>query len=518
MKTLLLPGPGQDQQRALEILAALEEQLPQDPELMKFRSLQILEESTPQSFKNARGKLENVIKLEPTAVDAHLLLIGIVMQEGEYETARDYAIRAIGSNPDNLPLLLARGRAELELGNIQMAVELANLVLQKDPTNTGALGVLLDSAIRSGNNSLIEDATALARLMLEEDPNKIEVRDVIVTKAVESKDHNLLEEARTLIESALGSNPTDEKLLISRARVLVAMELPQDAIPELEAYCQTKEGSSSVAAIVTLADLYRLSGDMNQARQKIEQAERVDPDNQVVIHARFVWLVAQNRFEELAGISSAYLSAKEQNPTTLVRAASVLAALDSMTLKKEGLKLYEHAVTLSPTSKNARLGLAFSLYQTGNTEGAEKIYQELLVQYPNDEQILNDLAWILQEHYQRYTDALELANRALGIAPDNLYVLDTRGTILSNIADRLTDARNDFEKLVELSLPDTRQQATALLKLGRICVKLNDLVQAEKHLKNALEIDRKLDVFTTEERSEITRILQRSGVQAVDSK
>ncbi len=187
-----------------------------------------------------------------------------------------------------------------------------------------------------------------------------------------------------------------------------------------------------------------------------------------------------------------------------------------MTLKKEGLKLFEHAVTLSPTSKNARLGLASTLYQTGNAERAEKIYRELLGQYPNEIQILNDLAWILQEHYHRYAAALELANRALSLAPNDLYVLDTRGTILLNLANRLADARNDFKKLVELSHPDTRQQAKALLQLGRICAKLNDLVQAKQHLQNALEIDRKIDVFTPDERSEITRIVQRSGIQTVN--
>ncbi|MFX0197134.1 MAG: tetratricopeptide repeat protein [Candidatus Hodarchaeota archaeon] len=479
MKTLFLRAQAQDQQRALEILATLEERLPQDPELMSLRAMQMLEESAPQSLKAAREKLENVIKLEPTAVDTHLVLIGIMMQEGEYETARDYAIRALGSNPDNLALLLARGRAELALENTRMAGQLAHLVLQRDPNNT-------------------------------------EARDVLVAAALHSKNRDLLEEARMLIESVTGSDPTDEKLLLSRVRVLVAMGLPQIAIPEMEAYCQTKEGSSSVDAIVTLADLYRISGDMDQAKQMIEQAERVNPNNQVVIHARFVWLVAQNQYEELAGISSAYLSAEEQNPMTLVRAASVLAALDSMTLKEEGLRLFEHAVTLSPTSKNARLGLAFTLYQTGNTERAERIYKELLEQYPNDIQILNDLAWILQENYHRYAAALELADRGLSLAPNDLHLLDTRGTILSNMADRLADARKDFERLVELSPSDTRQQAKALLQLGRICAKLDDLVQAKQHLQNALEIDRKIDVFTPEERSEIARILQRSGMQAVN--
>ena len=108
---------------------------------------------------------------------------------------------------------------------------------------------------------------------------------------------------------------------------------------------------------------------------------------------------------------------------------------------------------------------------------------------------------------------LGLANRGLSLSPNELHLLDTRGTILSNLADRLDDARNDFERLVELSPSDTRQRARALLQMGRICAKLNDPVQAEQHLNNALEIDRKLDVFTADERSEITRIIQRSEMQ-----
>jgi tetratricopeptide (TPR) repeat protein len=510
MKTLLVRAQAQDKQRALEILATLEERLPQDPELMKFRALQMLEESSPQSFKTARAMLENVVKLEPTAVDAHLVLIRIAMQRGEYETARDYAIRAVGSNPDNLSLLSARGTAEAAMGNTQMATELARMVLAKDPNNAEAVGVLVDAWLSSEDRSLalLEEATKLARVMLARDPNNTGGRDIIVAKALKSKDGALLEKARTLIESALGSNPTDEKLLLSRAHVLASLGQPQAAIPELEAYCQTKEGSSSIVAIITLADLYRLAGDTDQAEQRIEQAKRLDPNNQAVVHARCVLLVSQKRFEELVGISSAYLSAKEQDPATLVMAGWILAASDSMALKKEGLKLFEHAATLSPTSTDARVGLASTLYQTGDAERAKTIYQGLLEQYPNNIQILNDLAWILQEHYHRYAEALTLANKGLSLASDDLHLLDTRGTILSNMTDRLDDARTDFATLVELSPPDTPRKAKALLQLGRICAKLNDFAEAKRHLQDALEIDRKIGVFTTNERSEITRIIQ----------
>ena len=110
------------------------------------------------------------------------------MQIGEYASARDYAIQALGANPNNPSLLSARGRAELALGNIQMATELAHLVLQKDPNNTDA-------------------------------------RDVLVEAALTSDNEDLLREARTLIESAINKNPADEKLLISWAHVMTSLKL-----------------------------------------------------------------------------------------------------------------------------------------------------------------------------------------------------------------------------------------------------------------------------------------------------
>ena len=113
----------------------------------------------------------------------------------------------------------------------------------------------------------------------------------------------------------------------------------------------------------------------------------------------------------------------------------------------------------------------------------------------NDARALNDLAWILQEHDQHYDAALELANKGLSVAAGDSHLvnnlMDTRGTILANLPQRLADAKNDFQKLVDVSPDDTREKAKALLQLGRVCARLNDLAQAKQHLQKALEIDRK---------------------------
>lgn len=147
-----------------------------------------------------------------------------------------------------------------------------------------------------------------------------------------------------------------------------------------------------------------------------------------------------------------------------------------------------------------------TLYQTGDVEGAKKVYQELLKQNPNDIRVLNDLAWILQEKDRQYDAALELANRGLSLAPKDQHLLDTRGTILANMPNRLADARTEFERLLELAPSDSQRQAKTLLQLGQVCARLNDVAGAKQYVTRALEIDRKINVFTEAQRSEIARI------------
>ena len=76
------------------------------------------------------------------------------------------------------------------------------------------------------------------------------------------------------------------------------------------------------------------------------------------------------------------------------------------------------------------------------------------------------------------------------------------------LPDRQAEARRDFSRLVELSPDDSPRKAKSLLQLGRLCAKDKDLAQARQHLLDARAIDRRIDVFTQDERTEITKILE----------
>ncbi|MDI9432744.1 MAG: tetratricopeptide repeat protein [Planctomycetota bacterium] len=471
MRLLFIRAEPEDRAKAVRLLTELEEQLPQDAELATLRALQMLEDPTLQATRAAREKLEVAVRLDPTAVNSQMALIGLAMREGEFRAACDYAIRALEANPENAALLTARARAELAAGYVPMAIQLARSVLQTDP-------------------------------------NDAEARSVFVNAAMGSDDQRLLEEARTQLESALRREPGNEALLLSRSRLLVAMNQPKAAIPELRAYVLSEPGSGRIVPLLTLADLYRLAGDPQQAEPWIERAEQSAPKNQAVVHARFLWRLSLERWEELEGISAAYIAAEEQNPTTVLRAAEALISRDSMALRKEGVKLCEHAAALLPGSMQVRLMLASSLYQVGDVERAEQIYRELLKDNPNEVTALNGLAWIVQERHQGFAEALELANRGVRLAPDDLPLLDTRATILAQMEGRLGDARRDLERLLKLSASDPRRQARTLVKLGRVCVELNAIDLARQHLERAREIDRSANVLTPEERLEVSEIVQ----------
>jgi tetratricopeptide (TPR) repeat protein len=480
MQALFARDEGDDLEVAVKILVTLESEFPRDPELMGLRAVLLLQEATPQSRIAARAKLEEAVKVESSAVNAHRMLIGLLFEDGDYEAARTCAIRALGANPNNSVLLAAAGRAELLLQNNQIAVQMARRAMAEDPNSPDARYFLVEAALKSG-------------------------------------DRTLLDEVETRI-GPVGSGHVDERMLLSRVSVLVDMNRAQTAIPGLEAYCGSEQGAGSVTAIVTLGDLYRLTGDFERAWLKMGQAEQIDPNSQEIIRARVLLLIAQNRLEELATFSATLL-AGDQALDTLITAARALIESESTRVRDEGLTLFEHLVEVAPSSVNAQLGLVSALCRTGNLERSKEVCQALLDQYPGRVEVLNDLAWLLQEHHRDYTTALDLVNRGLGLPLNNatrMHLLDTRGVILVNM-NRLVDARSDFESVVELANADTEIRASALLQLGRICVKLDNLVQARDYLESASEIDRKTAVFSDAERSEIEDLRRKSEHQAAET-
>ena len=99
MQLLLVRAGPEDQPRAMMLRDKLEERLPQDVELLILRAKRMLQEPSSQPFDAITRKLENAVRLEAGAVDAHLALIAIAMRQADYRAACNYAVQALVSNP-----------------------------------------------------------------------------------------------------------------------------------------------------------------------------------------------------------------------------------------------------------------------------------------------------------------------------------------------------------------------------------------------------------------------------------
>jgi cellulose synthase operon protein C len=469
---LLQRGTEGDQARATEILTELERALPGDTELMMLRAQCLLQSMTPESVSAARQKLENAVRRDPVAVPAYLMLVDIALHERRFQEANNLVMLGLGCNPDNPTLLLAWARVKMALGHSAVAADLALRVLRQDIKNTAAFALGLEASTKDNNISCLKEMLGFFYTGIEHDLK-------------------------------------NSDLWIARARILAALSRTAEAILELEAYCQVEQGSEDISALTVLADLYQRTGDLQKSNEHIQRAEQLAPRHQAVVHARLMWLIAQNRLEELLQISSTYIGTEEEKLARVLSAARALMMLDVEACKAEAVKLFRHARSLAPMSSDACLGLASSLCRTGDPRGAIRIYEEWLDRQPNNPRALNDLAWILQEQFQRYDEALELINSALDIEPADVYLLDTRGMILMKLEGRLEEARRDFEKIQRLTGAGQPGQASNLLKLGRVCFKLNDFGQARQHLERALALDQGLKLLTQEQDQEIAGMLGR---------
>ncbi len=348
----------------------------------------------------------------------------------------------------------------------------------------------------------------LAKGVLKDEPDNTDALEVLVRSATTTRDANALEEAQTIVDGALRKRPENERLQVLMTRVLAARDLKDAAATRLDAYIQTPAGRSSTTAVLALATLYRTQGEIVKAGQMIDRAAELAPASTAVLRERLLWLGAQKKFDDIVAQTTVYRTRQDRDTDVMLTAASILTASSAAPAHlKEAAALYDQVIADFPQRMDARIGRAQVAYRAGDLDQAERIYRGVLESDSKNVQVLNDLAWILADARHDYKAALDLADKGVALAPDNIYLRDTRGVILMNLPNRLKDARTDFQKQVDLAANPPRR-AKALVQLGRVCAKLGDLAQAKIVCGEALKIDAEAGVLSPQERAEMNQILQ----------
>jgi tetratricopeptide (TPR) repeat protein len=193
-------------------------------------------------------------------------------------------------------------------------------------------------------------------------------------------------------------------------------------------------------------------------------------------------------------------------------AAQTLARTGPDRHVQTALSIYEALTARSPGMAEAHLGMASLLYEQGRAEQAIASYRKVLEIEPDHFQALNNLAWTLAEAHPHepllLAQALELATRAVELAPKDPNARDTRAYILSRMPDRLTEARKEYQACIDLSPPDSRMRAQAVFSLLQICRSLKDDEGVRRCADEARRIERaNPDAVTDAQRAELSQLV-----------
>ncbi len=470
---LLARDTPENRTEATALLDELEQDSPRDIRLRLVRARLYFLAGTPESAAQGRALLEQIITLSPGTLAAHQMLVTHAMQQGRVEQAYEWVLRGLARNPENPELLMTRARVELTRGDTAATCDVMQQVVRMRPADVEAHILLVEAAVADGDQRRQE--AALAR-----------------------------------VELACVEMPAVEALHVARSRILISLKQLEAARDRLSAFVAEYPEDVGSAAWVALAEVHARLADATAAQECLARGAERSPQAAELLRARITGLGIEGNSTAILVLTEGTLPDPPFDLQTKLTAATYLARALDDSARARAAQILRGVLEGAELPEPVRLSVLGLLYTAGEVSEAEALFREALAADPQNPRILNDLAWILQEGRQVYAEALELANRGLEAAPDDLHLLDTRGVVLSKLPGRLAEARADFERRVELiaaQQPRSAVHAEALVRLGRTCLELGDRARGQGYLREALAIDLERRVFSAAERLELAALL-----------
>lgn len=453
--------------RGQRMVDDLLKQVPNDGSLLLVKAQVLLENADPASRQAAVAALERVVIIEPRNVRAHLLLIDLARGAGDSILAGKRIIRALGANPGDNDVLLAKAVLEADAKNLVVARDIAEKIIAQDPKYVPALSLLVGLTLRGGDIASAERYNA----------------------------------------QVLTVSPGNETARLEQAAILMAKGQPAEAVACVEAYRKTEAGGNSVNCHLSLARLHLQAKRFEDAGRAIDDAQRLAPVGSAVLVARLEWLAAQNRYDDLAGLAAAPPAGTPDIPAYRELAATMLASTGDAKQLKAAVNLCRMVTQSEPQRMSAYLKHGQFAYVAGDLSEAERAYRKALELAPENQQVLNDLAWILGTSVGKPEEAIRLAGKGVSMYPTDPHLRDTRAAILIRLG-RLDEARTDLEQCLNLTQEIPATRVSALRQIGQVLAKQGQADQARQRYAEALKIDRDNRVLSEADRAEIRKAIQ----------
>lgn len=443
-----------------------------------------------EAFRDNRidEALERALKLHeryPERIDPINLMAACYLGSGRWDLARIELEKVLRLQPNEPSAMRNLAKVELQAGNLDRVRELLRALVAALPGDEEAALLLAETEILTGNQSA---ATTVLEQVVASNAAALTARARLAATWLEAgQAARALELTRGLTNAQLQAQPA---LLEMRGK---AEMLSGDAGAARSTFEQwARIAPDSAPARFHFGNSLAMDGNVTRARAELEQAVKLDSKflparvGLVKMHvqegelARARQALTQLRDEfgersEVLGIEGWFalgtgdFATAEQRFRTLMQHGSsdlelvtlLSRALWAQSKHDEVLELMQGWLRDRPDDTLMHLQIAEAYMALGRDADARASYEAVLALSPEHVPALNNLAWLHRR--DNPGQALQYAQRAHQLAPENPHVLDTLGMLLFQQGE-FTRAHRFVSEAAERAPADAQIQ----LHLGRI--------------------------------------------------
>lgn len=369
---LLIGEPGEGKPgEGIKDLRALSEKNPGDL-FLKFLLARGLAES--HDFAEARTRLQEIVKLRPQFLEAHLMLADIAFKQNDMIETLQQAEAALEVDPQNLRARMLRGSSLLGQGNLDEAEAVLASLARQVPQSVEVQLKLAQVSLKRRNYA--EAEAAFNKILLAHPSEWRAVAGLVETDLAQNRSEHALEWLDAELTHSHGA-PAVRYLLASTALRSGKYDLAIDNFREL-----ADQTPNSADALIDLADVYRLKGDIHNAIATLQKAVLLQPKDPRPSALLPFLLESENRIQEAKQVARRALAARPKDAVAMNNLAYLLAETgDSL---DEAVKLSRAAVSQSPSNPVFLDTLGFVYLKRDQNDDALDIFERLIRRYPND--------------------------------------------------------------------------------------------------------------------------------------
>ena len=454
---------------ALPLILNASKKMPDDLALVSLRADLLIQHNKRDE---AISLLRNFAEKHPADGQAQAELALALLRSGQNDEAMT-VFRRIPEKQLNPQIRFAYAQALNVSGRFTEAQKQLEAAVKEDPEYAEAWQLLALTLEELGNKT---KAGSIYRKLLENDPENRSARLFLIRLLLQDgKNEAVLStvaDSQDPIQFAVAAAAilVDEKKLDQADRLFIRLEQQKDMPEGLFFY--------------HAALLYESNVDVPRALSLLEKISSRSPEYDKALRMKVRILYEEKRIPEALSTLKELRLLHPSDVEPLLLTAELYSVQKDF---KAAEKAIAEALRLQPDNEHAAFQHAYLQELQGNRRQAMKLMEAFIVKFPENALALNYVGYNLADENRELDRAYELIQRAVELAPDADFILDSLAWVHFRRGE-LDAAWEEINRALDASDKNNPHDPAMLEHYGDIAAARGDVDSARQGWKNAMEL------------------------------